>query len=117
VAVLLLTADLACSSQVSAAGVRSAVEVEVCMSTGRLLERAVETSPSLVIVDLNMRPLNCAELVPRLKALAGPVEVIAFGPHVHETQLAAAQDAGCDQVLPRGRFYAQIESILAGQSR
>jgi CheY-like chemotaxis protein len=121
--VLLLTTDLACSSQVSAAAMRAPltggglIDVETCMSTARLLERAADTSPWLVILDLNAQPLNCGELVPRLKRLADPVEIIAFGPHVHEARLQAAEDAGCDLVLPRGQFYAQLDKILANQSR
>jgi DNA-binding response OmpR family regulator len=115
--ILLLTADLACSSQVSAAGVRAGVDLEVCMNTARLLERAAEISPWLVVLDLNTHALNCAELVPRLKALADPVQVIAFGPHVHAARLKAAEDAGCDRVLARGQFYAQIDTILSNQSK
>ena len=114
--ILLLTSDLACSSQVSAAGARTGSAVEVVMNPARLMERAVETSPDLVLLDLNTPLLDCGQVVGQLKALATPPKVIAFGPHVHEARLTAAQEAGCDRVLARGQFYAQVDAILA-QSR
>jgi CheY-like chemotaxis protein len=109
---ILLTSDLACSSQVSAAGTRAGVPVQIAMSPARLLELAAETAPRLVILDLNSPLLDCRELVPRLKQLPTPPAIIAFGPHVHEGRLAAAQEAGCDQVLARGQFYAQVDRLL-----
>ncbi len=112
--ILLLTGDLACSSQVCAAGTRAGVNVEVAMSPLRLLERAAEALPSLVILDLNTPGLDCREVVPQLKRLATPPgNIIAFGPHVHEARLAAAREAGADQVLARGQFYASVDKLLA----
>jgi DNA-binding response OmpR family regulator len=111
--ILLLTGDLACSSQVCAAGTRAGMNVQVAMSPARLLERAAETPPKLVILDLNTPGLDCGQLVPQLKGLATPPgTIIAFGPHVHEGRLAAAREAGCDQVLARGQFYATLEKLL-----
>lgn len=108
---ILLTADLACSSQVSGAAARTGVSLEVVMNPARLLERAAEIMPAVVILDLNTPLLDCRELVPQLKALAS-APIVAFGPHVHEARLAAAQEAGCDRVLARGQFYAQVEQLL-----
>jgi DNA-binding response OmpR family regulator len=110
--ILLLTGDLACSSQVAAAGTRAGINVEVAMSPARLLERAAETAPRMVILDLNMPGLECREIVPQLKGLAIPPTIIAFGPHVHEARLATARAAGCDQVLARGQFYATLDKLL-----
>jgi hypothetical protein len=31
---------------------------------------------------------------------------------VHEGLLAAAQGAGCDEVLSRGQFFAQLDGIV-----
>lgn len=110
---LLFTADLACSSQVTAAGTRAGVAVQVAMSPARLLELAAEAAPRLVILDLNSPLLDCRDIVLRLKELPTPPQtIIAFGPHVHEARLAAAQEAGCDRVLARGQFYAQIDGLL-----
>lgn len=111
---VLLTADLACSSQVTGAGQRAGVEVSVAMTVSRLLELAAETFPRLVILDLTTPGLNCTATLGELKSLPQPPEsIIAFGPHVHEARLQEAQAAGCDLVLARGQFYAQVGRLLA----
>jgi hypothetical protein len=40
------------------------------------------------------------------------ISTVAFGPHVHEAKLAAAKDAGFQQVLPRSKFSAGLVEIL-----
>jgi len=114
---LLLTADLACSSKAAGAAARADVELATAMSVAALFERLASRPADLVLLDLTAPGLNPAEVVGKLKALpAPPRAVIAFGPHVHEAKLAAAAEAGCDQVLARGAFYAQLEQLLR-QSR
>jgi hypothetical protein len=39
-------------------------------------------------------------------------KVIAFGAHVQTGLLEAARAAGCDEVLPRSRFSAQLPELL-----
>lgn len=38
--------------------------------------------------------------------------LIALGPHVDETKLQQARDAGCDVVMARGRFLRELSEIL-----
>jgi hypothetical protein len=52
-------------------------------------------------------------IVEQLKAAPNRPRVIAFGPHVHEERLQAARKAGCDEVVSRGQFFAQVEGMLA----
>jgi hypothetical protein len=40
------------------------------------------------------------------------LRVVAFGPHVHEERLAAARNAGCDEVVSRGEFFARLDAIV-----
>jgi hypothetical protein len=46
-----------------------------------------------------------------------PRKIVAFGPHVHEAKLAAARSAGCDEVISRGRFHAELIEIVASAMR
>lgn len=112
---LLLTTDLGCSSKVTGAAARnSALAVETAMTVARLLEKAAAGDYPLVLLDLNSAGVDPREIVPKLKALAHPPRaIVAFGPHVHEDKLQAAADAGCDAVLTRGQFFAQVDQILA----
>lgn len=120
--VLLLTTDLIVSSLAGGAASRQAKALVTAGSAAALLERLGQnqqsTSPAqprLVLIDLSTTGLNVRELVASLRALATPVRVIAFGPHVHEQRLAEARDAGCDRVVSRGQFQSQIDALLAGE--
>ncbi len=112
--VILLTADLACSSRASGAAASQQVSCETAMSVERLLERISAEPFRLVLLDLNTPGLDCGTLMPQLRAArAEGMTIIAFGPHVHEAKLAQAQSAGCDDVMARGQFYGQLAEIMA----
>lgn len=65
----------------------------------------------LVLIDLASPTISPAEVCARLSAPDRPY-VIAFGSHVATASLQAARDAGCDEVLPRSRFSAELATIL-----
>ena len=60
----------------------------------------------LVVVDLS-RP-GVLEALPAITA-----RTIGFGSHVDTDRLDAAAAAGCDQVLPRSRFFAQLPALIS----
>ena len=101
------------SSRVAGAGARSGVPVATVSTASALLQRAAAEQPRLVVLDLSLPGLNPSELVPQLKSLSPAPWVVAFGPHVQEARLEAAAQAGCDAVLARGQFHAQIDELLA----
>ena len=110
---ILLTADLACSSRVSGAAASRAIGCEIAMTVDRLVQRVHAEGARLVLLDLTTPGLDCGKVVPLLRAIATPpTAIIAFGPHVHEQHLAAAEQAGCDQVLARGQFYALAAELI-----
>ena len=76
-------------------------------SPAELVEAAGDAD--LVLVDL-ARPGASAVLGPLVAA--GP-RVVAFGSHVDRETLAAARSAGCDQVLARSAFFADLVTLLA----
>ena len=112
--VVLLTADLMTQSRVEAAALRSAVSLRSVSNPSALAASVVESSAAAVILDLTLPTLDVAASVAELKSLPGvKPTIIAFGPHVHEPLLAAAQAAGCDEVLSRGQFFSQLDAILS----
>lgn len=112
-AALLLSSDLMLCSQVAGASQRAGVEVVTALSCGALLERAAATPVQLVILDLSTPGADPGVLVPRLLALEQPPRaIVAFGPHVQTEKLAAAKNAGCNEVFSRGQFSALAEEIL-----
>jgi DNA-binding NarL/FixJ family response regulator len=112
-AALALTSDLLLRSQLAGAGARVGADVEVVASIEELLAKAETARPALVILDLNHADLKPAELVAALKARVPSASLLVFGPHVHKARLAAAAEAGCDRVISRGQFHAEMDSILA----
>jgi CheY-like chemotaxis protein len=110
-----LTNDLVFPSRLAAVAQKLGVRMEVATNHDVLLAKlAAETSSAaVVILDLGLPGITPAALLPQLKASFATLTIIAFGPHVHEQKLADAKAAGCDVVLTRGQFDAQIQSLLA----
>ncbi len=112
-AVLALISDLMMQSQVTGAATRAAARLKIATSGEALLDEAAKDPPRLVIVDLSHPGLHVNELFGRLKALLpSGSTTLAFGPHVHAARLAEAAQAGCDTVISRGQFHAQMDAIL-----
>jgi CheY-like chemotaxis protein len=112
--VVLLSADLMTQSRIEAAAQRRGLSLRSTFDSGSLLTRCAEQPATLVIVDLMLSTVDIASVVTQLKSLPEPrPAVIAFGPHVHQALLDAANQAGCDEVLSRGQFFAQVDTILA----
>lgn len=89
--------DLMDRSKLAAAG-----EVTFVATPGELAGAAAD----LVVVDLSR-----AEVLEVLGQVG--VRTIGFASHVDHELLAAARAAGCDEVLPRSRFFARIGELLA----
>lgn len=111
-AALALVSDLVMQSQMAGASTRAAVQLKTVGSAEALLAEAEATRPALVLLDLSHPGVDPGALVERIKSLSPETTIVAFGPHVHKELLAAAEAAGCDQVISRGQFHAQIVEIL-----
>ncbi len=63
-------------------------------------------------VDLVLVDLSLSSDIAQLRALvATGVRIVAYGPHVDDSLLATARDAGCHEVLPRSRFFHHVASL------
>ncbi len=112
--VLFLTKDLVFSSRVSGRTQALGIELSVVSQADQLVANASRDQVQLVMLDLSTPGLDPKQLVPQLRRLTRPPKaIIAFGPHVHEVQLATAREAGCDEVLARGEFNSHMAGILA----
>jgi DNA-binding NarL/FixJ family response regulator len=76
------------------------------------LEREAERArPSLVLVELERADLSQIEALKRRRDLPG-VRVLGFASHVDEALLAAAREAGCDEVLSKGELTRRLDGLL-----
>lgn len=107
---LLVSKDLFFASKIT--GTAGALGGSVIMAASQqgALDRLAEGPCSVVIVDLQCTGLD----LPALCQAAGATPVVAFGPHVAIEAFAAAEAAGCQEVLPRSRFTAQLPQLLTG---
>jgi DNA-binding response OmpR family regulator len=113
--IVLISTDLMVTSRIQGAAARCGATVRVVGSATAAIERHHEEPATLVVVDLATPSLQLVDLVDTFKQqVPSPVPVIAFGPHVHEDKLAAARAAGCDLVMSRGKFFSEVDSIVAG---
>lgn len=116
--ILLLSPDLATSSTVQGAAERFGISFDTAWDVDMLMEKGKVDPPNLVILDLSTPNIDPIALVPRIRDLpVEPRRIVAFGPHVHEARLAAARDAGCDAVLSRGRFHAELDDVVNSATR
>jgi DNA-binding NarL/FixJ family response regulator len=114
--VILVTRDLAVISQVDGAAARIGAIARTVSNEADAAQQCVEERAELIVIDLGMPSLNVNSLVEQVKAAtATPPRFVAFGPHVHAELLAAAREAGCDSVISRGQFFAQLNAAISGQ--
>jgi DNA-binding NarL/FixJ family response regulator len=111
VSVVFLTADLMFSSQVLGAG--SALGMKVLIAGSVDQARAKLTAECrLVIVDLTLERVAMPDVVAATRELAPHAKIVAYGPHVDEAVLLAAQAGGADLVLSRGQFHREYANLL-----
>jgi DNA-binding NarL/FixJ family response regulator len=113
--VLVAVDDLLFSSKIRATAKQAGVEIAFARTPEEILERARALKPALAIFDLNSGksdPISTIAAIKADPALAG-VRTIGFASHVHTAIIAAARDAGADEVLPRSAFAGHLADILA----
>lgn len=108
---ILLSNELMLSSQVLGAARAVGLPVAVA-SNGAALAEKLTADCRLVIVELKLPGVDVAEVVRLRNERAPRAAIVAFGPHVDESALAAAQAAGADLVLSRGQFHRQYADLL-----
>ena len=110
---LLLTTDLLVSSAVQSTAEAEGVQLAVVSSTEELVAQVAAQDTHLVILDLSTAGVDPLQLVGQLRqGASAPGSIIGFAPHVHAAKLAAAEKAGCDEVLSRGQFHGQCGVML-----
>ena len=115
--ILAAVSDLFFVGKITAAAKRVGVPVEFVRGELDVLQKT-ESSPALLILDLNDARLNPIFLIAKLKAdpLRKDVRVIGFLSHVQEELKREADKAGCDLVLPRSVFSQNLDDLLRQRS-
>lgn len=117
--VLVAVDDLLFSSKIRATAKQAGVELTFARSPAEIVATVRAARPALVIFDLNSGKTDPIATIAALKAdpaLAG-VPTIGFASHVHTDLIAAARQAGADQVLPRSAFAGNLAEILLSSQK
>ncbi len=85
------------------------IDLRFVGAPGELASLASGWVPDAVVIDL-ARP----GVIDALQAGGIPGRIIGFGSHVDTETLDAARAAGCHDVLPRSRFFADPGRLIAG---
>jgi DNA-binding response OmpR family regulator len=110
--ILLLCDDLLDASKTIAHGRAAGATVVQCQAPDSLLQRTGTGDVSCCIVDLHCPGLDVDALLAAVARLEKRPRVIAYGSHVDAARLSAARKAGCDEVLPRSTYFAQMPARI-----
>jgi CheY-like chemotaxis protein len=108
---LLVCRDLFFTSKVTGTAHELSFSIETVGDQEAAHDRVARGSIRGVFVDLALPNFDLARFMAHVAAGNRP-RVLAFGSHVATAQLQAARDAGCDEVLPRSRFSAELPQLL-----
>ncbi len=110
---VLLSRDLMLTSQVDGAARHKGYQAIHTADLASAVAAAEDPQCHLLLVDLQLPGLDISSLVTQVReGSPGKIRIVACGPHVHENRLAAASEAGCDQVLTRGQFHREVDASL-----
>ena len=116
--VLFVSSDLLFAGKIQAAAEPLGIPVRQVTELAAIEQILAEQPVCVVFLDLNAQVPRLSQVLEMLPAESRPMTV-AFGPHVNTQKLAEARTAGCDHVLPRSRFVAELPELLkkaAGRS-
>jgi len=110
---LLLSRDLIFTAKVTGTARELGQRVVVAGAPDLVLAMIEQWRPRAVFVDLAAGDLVAVPALSAYRRQAGlGTPFVAFGSHVDTAALAAARSAGCDPVLPRSKFSAELPEIL-----
>jgi len=110
---VLLSNDLMIGARLEGVARQQGMTIVTVGDQHAAVDAASEAGCQLLIVDLGLPGLNVVALVEAVReGRAQHLPIIACAPHVHETKLAAAHEAGCDEVVTRGQLDRKAEEIV-----
>ncbi len=111
---LLLCRDLIFISKITGTAKELGCRMVVAGDPASALRAIDSGRPQAVFVDLSAGDLLVGVLALETyqKAALPGTTFLAFGSHVDAQALAAARSAGCDPVMPRSKFSAELPALI-----
>jgi CheY-like chemotaxis protein len=107
--------DLIFSVKISTAAKALGAEIYFARKPDAVVASIREKQPTLVVLDLNGGKLRPLDVIAALKADAQltHIRTLGFVSHVQTDVIAAARQAGIDEVLARSAFSERLGEILS----
>lgn len=114
-AIIAVVDDMFFASKIRAVAEAVGVEIGFPRSKEALVQKARETKPKLIVVDLHNQKIDPNALANELKSdeQLRDVRLLGFFSHVQTELQRNALVAGFDQVIPRSVFARDLGKILA----
>ncbi len=112
--VLVAVDDLFFWTKIETAARHAGIHLEHAADAVQVEESLGRISPDLIIMDLNSGPCDSLNTIRKMKSRPelSSIPIVGFLSHVQIELERAAREAGCDRVLPRSRFSANLAAIL-----
>jgi CheY-like chemotaxis protein len=111
--IVAVVSDLMFTVKIQEAAKRAGVEAVFVKSENEAAAEAKQ-NPAVIILDLNNSAVNALEVIAKLKndEATSKVKLLGFVSHVQADLKEAAEDKGCDVVMPRSAFSHNLAAIL-----
>ena len=113
-AIIAVVDDMFFASKIRAVAEAVRVEISFPRSLAVLIQKARETKPRLIVVDLHNQKIDSNALAGELKSdeQLRQIRLLGFFSHVQTELQRNAMAAGFDQVIPRSVFARDLDKIL-----
>jgi CheY-like chemotaxis protein len=114
-AIIAVVDDMFFVSKIRAVAEAKGVEISFPRSREALVQKARETKPRLIVVDLHNQKFDANALASELKSdeQLREIRLLGFFSHVQTELQRNAMAAGFDQVIPRSVFARDLPTILS----
>lgn len=110
---MVLTGDLATFSQIQHAAQTQGLAVVWGRDYGNTQQKIpADGKLHFVIADLSDNRIDCKAIFEAVQSAHPNAKLIAFGPHVQESRLRQAAEAGFHAVMTRGRFFHDLGKVF-----
>jgi CheY-like chemotaxis protein len=111
--IVAVLSDLMFTVKIQEAAKRAGVQPVFVKSEDEALAEAKQ-HPAVIIVDLNNSALNALDVITKLKGdeVTRDISLLGYVSHVQADLKQAAEERGCDVVMPRSAFSHNLAAIL-----
>src|SRR5262245_29854867 len=113
--IIVAVEDMFFAAKISGAANLVGAQITRVKSAKEMIAHIEHGPPRLIIIDLNFSNFDPIPTIKYLKSRADlkAVPIIGFVSHVQVDLINAAEQAGCDHVMPRSAFSRRLPVLLS----